>query len=140
MRGATGALATSPAGLEASTAARSVLVTKAAPPPTADATATAAAAAILSARAVFAVPAPALNEVEAAPTMAAMAREAGPDGLRWQALREALALDTAEGFRALCHVARASDDPLAMPAGALRAQLVEAHPELLALEKQPCRA
>ena len=81
-----------------------------------------------------------MRRAEAAPTMAAMAREAGPDGLRWQALREALALDTAEGFRALCHVARASDDPLAMPAGALRAQLVEAHPELLALEKQPCRA
>jgi hypothetical protein len=81
-----------------------------------------------------------MNRKEAAPAMAAMAREAGPDGLRWQALREALALDTAEGFRALCDVARTPDDPLAMPAGALRAQLVEAHPELLALEEAPCRA
>jgi hypothetical protein len=77
---------------------------------------------------------------EAAPTMAAMARERGPEGLRWQALREALALDTAEGFRALSVLARAPDDPLAMPAGALRAQLVEAHPELLFLEDCPCRA
>lgn len=72
---------------------------------------------------------------EAAPVMAAMAREQGQDSLRWQALREALALDTAEGFRALSDVARTADDPLAMPAGALRAQLVEAHPELLALEE-----
>jgi len=81
-----------------------------------------------------------MRRIEAAPIMAAMAREAGPDGLRWQALREALALDTAEGFRALCDVARVPGDPLAMPAGALRAQLVEAHPELLALEETPCRA
>src|SRR5690606_29933187 len=58
-----------------------------------------------------------MGRTEAAPVMATMAREAGHDGLRWQALREALALDTAEGFRALCDVARASDDPLAMPAG-----------------------
>ena len=81
-----------------------------------------------------------MRRAEAAPTMVAMAREAGPDGLRWQALREGLALDTAEGFRALSDVARTADDPLAMPAGALRAQLVEAHPELLALEDRPCRA
>lgn len=81
-----------------------------------------------------------MGRKEAAPTMAAIAREAGSDGLRWQALREALALDTAEGFRALCEVASAPADPLAMPAGALRAQLVEAHPELLALEETPCRA
>lgn len=81
-----------------------------------------------------------MGRKEAAPAMAAMAREAGPYGLRWQALRELLALDTAAGFGALCDVARAPDDPLAMPAGALRAQLVEAHPELLALEEAPCRA
>lgn len=77
---------------------------------------------------------------EAAPEMAAMACEAGDDSLRWQALRECLALDTAAGFRALGQVARRSGDPLAAPAGALRAQLVEAHPELLALEDEPCRA
>ena len=75
---------------------------------------------------------------EAAPVMAAMGREAGPEGLRWQALREALALDTDEGFRALSAVARTAHDPLAMPAGALRAQLVEAHPQLLALDELPC--
>ena len=76
---------------------------------------------------------------EAAPTMAAMARESGSEALRWQALRECLALDTKEGFEALTDVARATGDPLAMPAGALRAQLVEAHPELLSLVPVPCR-
>jgi hypothetical protein len=81
-----------------------------------------------------------MGRKEAAPTMAEIARGAGSDGLRWQALREALALDTAVGFRALSVLARAPDDPLAMPAGALRAQLVEAHPELLSLEDCPCRA
>ena len=77
---------------------------------------------------------------EAAPEIAALAREPGDDSLRWQALRECLALDTALGFRALSDVARAADDPLAGPAGALRAQLVEAHPELLALEDDSCPA
>ena len=77
---------------------------------------------------------------EAAPTMAAMAREAGEPSLRWQALRECLALDTAAGFRALVAVARAADDPLCEPAGALRAQLVETHPQLLALEEDACPA
>ena len=77
---------------------------------------------------------------EAAPEIAALACEPGDDSLRWQALRECLALDTAEGFRALSHVARAAGDPLAGPAGALRAQLVEAHPQLLVLEDDRCPA
>ncbi|HYD24502.1 MAG TPA: hypothetical protein VEB68_06875 [Croceibacterium sp.] len=77
---------------------------------------------------------------DAAPVMAEMAREPGDASLRWQALRECLALDTAAGFRALGEVARAAADPLAASAGALRAQLLEAHPQLLALEDRPCRA
>jgi len=77
---------------------------------------------------------------EAAPAIAALALEEGDDSLRWQALRECLVLDTEAGFRALCRVARAAGDPLAAPAGALRAQLVEAHPQLRALEGEPCRA
>ena len=76
----------------------------------------------------------------AAPVMAEIASEAGDPTLRWQALRECLALDTAQGFRALLAVARAADDPLAAPGGALRAQLIEAHPQLLALETPPCPA
>lgn len=81
-----------------------------------------------------------MGRVEAAAEMAALACEPGDDSLRWQALRECLALDTAEGFRTLGAVARAAADPLAGPAGALRAQLVEAHPQLLALESAECPA
>jgi len=71
---------------------------------------------------------------KAAPLMAEMALEEGDASLRWQALRECLALDTGTGFAALVAIARRAGDPLAAPAGALRAQLVEAHPPLLALE------
>jgi hypothetical protein len=81
-----------------------------------------------------------MGRAEAAPLMAAVATEPGGDSLRWQALRECLALDTATGFRALSAVARESDDPLAGSAGALRAQLVEAHPQLRDLEAGPCPA
>jgi len=75
-----------------------------------------------------------MEVAEAAPLMAELALEEGDSSLRWQALRECLALDTVAGFRALAALARRADDPLAAPAGALRAQLVEAHPQLLSLE------
>lgn len=81
-----------------------------------------------------------MRRVEAAPVMAAIAREPGDASLRWQALRECLALDTATGFAALCDLARTADDPLAAPADTLRAQLVEAHPELAALAPVACPA
>lgn len=71
-----------------------------------------------------------MGRQDAAPVLAEIAREAGPDGPRWQALRECLGLDTLIGFRALTDLALAEGDPLAVPAGALRAQLIEAHPEL----------
>jgi hypothetical protein len=80
-----------------------------------------------------------MKRAEAAPLIAEIAVEDGPDALRWQALREALALDTASGFAALCRIARSPLDPLAAPAGVLRAQLVEAHPELLVFEESLCR-
>ena len=79
-----------------------------------------------------------MGRTEAAPLLAAMAQEQGSDGLRWQVLRECLALDTAAGFRALAAIAAAPSDPLALPAGALRAQLVERHPVLK--ELAPCPA
>lgn len=73
----------------------------------------------------------AMKRADAAPHLAELALEQGRgEGLRWQALRECLGIDTAEGFRALTSLARRSGDPLAMPAGALRAQLIEAHPVL----------
>lgn len=75
---------------------------------------------------------------DAAPLLAAMAEEQGSAALRWQALRECLALDSGAGFTALCRIARAPADPLAAPAGALRAQLLEAHPQLSGL--CPCPA
>ncbi|HEX7711010.1 MAG TPA: hypothetical protein VF418_08715 [Sphingomonadaceae bacterium] len=72
---------------------------------------------------------------DAAPTLAAIARDgAASPHLRWQALRESLALDTAAGFAALGAIARDVTDPLGEQAGVLRAQLVEAHPALGVLE------
>ena len=70
---------------------------------------------------------------EAAPLMADIACGEGSAPLRWQALRECLALDTATGFAALCRVAGNPADALAVPAGPLRAQLIEAHPRLAEL-------
>lgn len=74
-----------------------------------------------------------MERKDAAPVMAEMARQ-GSDHIRWQALRECLALDTETGFRALCAIAADAGDPLAGPAGALRAQLREAHPVLAQFE------
>jgi hypothetical protein len=80
-----------------------------------------------------------MGRKDAAPVLADLAVDrACGDMLRWQALRECLAMDTLSGFRALCAVAMAGDDPLAHPAGALRAQLIELHPVLA--EIQPCPA
>jgi hypothetical protein len=81
-----------------------------------------------------------MKRTEAAPLIAEIAGEARPDAGRWHALREALALDTASGFAALCRIARSPLDPLAAPAGVLRAQLVEAHPQLRTFEETLCRA
>jgi hypothetical protein len=81
-----------------------------------------------------------MRRAETAPVMAAIAREPGDASLRWQALRECLALDTAAGLAALSYLARTGDDPLAPPAGALRAQLIETHPELHALDSAACPA
>ena len=77
-----------------------------------------------------------MGRTDAAPLLAAMAQEEGGAGLRWQALRECLGLDSAEGFRTLCAIARNPADPLVGSAGALRAQLLETHPQLA--EVEPC--
>lgn len=78
-----------------------------------------------------------MGRKDAAPVMAELARAPGSDSLRWQALRECLALDSRAGFSALCAVARDAADPLAAAAGALRSQLIESYPQLL--EAEPCR-
>lgn len=68
----------------------------------------------------------------------------GPDHLRWEAVRQALGLDSAAGFRALDAIARDPRDRLAVQAKELRAMLVRDHPQLeLVLEeevRQPCPA
>lgn len=79
-----------------------------------------------------------MQRADAAPGMARIALAAGDVSLRWQALRECLALDTAEGFWALGALARRSEDPLAAPAGALHAQLLETYPQLARVEASPC--
>lgn len=71
-----------------------------------------------------------MGRADAAPLLAAMAEEVGSPHLRWQALRECLALDSRAGFLALSAIAKRSDDPLVAPAGALRAQLLETYPQL----------
>ena len=76
---------------------------------------------------------------DAAPVLAELASNtARSDMLRWQALRECLALDTLTGFRTLAMLAQLEGDPLARAAGALRAQLIEQHPVLQEIE--PCPA
>jgi hypothetical protein len=77
---------------------------------------------------------------EAVPTMTAIACEPGDTSLRWQALRECLALNTEAGFAALSEIACRADDPLGSAARALRGQLVEAHPELARLADARCPA
>lgn len=74
---------------------------------------------------------------DAAPLLAAMAEEEAGQSLRWQSLKECLGLDTAAGFAALCRIAASAGDPLAPPAGALRAQLLETYPELAGLSACP---
>ena len=54
----------------------------------------------------------------------------GSEHLRWQAVREFLALDTARGFTTLCKIASNPNDSLSQIAGTLRARLIEAHPQL----------
>ncbi|MBA3054120.1 MAG: hypothetical protein FP826_04130 [Sphingomonadales bacterium] len=79
-----------------------------------------------------------MGRKDAAPLLAEIAGEtARGDSLRWQALRECLGLNTLAGFRALLAVARTQGDPLAAPAGALRAQLLEHYPALAGIDQEP---
>ena len=71
-----------------------------------------------------------MNWQQAAPVMARIAQGTGPRSLRWQAVRECLALDTATGFATLTVIAQSAEDDLAPAAGALRSQLIETYPQL----------
>ncbi|MFC3098771.1 hypothetical protein [Alteraurantiacibacter palmitatis] len=67
---------------------------------------------------------------DAAPVLAGMVEREHDRGLRWQALRECLALDTAQGFAALTRIARDPADSLYAEAAALYARLLEDYPQL----------
>lgn len=71
----------------------------------------------------------AMGRTDAVPAIAALTH-AGSDHLRWQALCQTLALDTAAGFARLTALAEARGDSLHQPASALRAALIERHPQL----------
>lgn len=75
-----------------------------------------------------------MERTEAAPVLAGMALTENDQSLRWQALRNCLTLDTAEGFRALSAIAADPADDLSDTASALRTQMLEAHPQLSVLE------
>lgn len=57
--------------------------------------------------------------------------------LRWEALRQVLALDAARGLALLARLADSADDPLNVPAAALRRDLVSARPDLAAMMPEP---
>lgn len=71
-----------------------------------------------------------MDRRDAVPAMSRIATGAGPEGLRWQALRELLTLDTRAGMVLLAQVAASEDDPLGAPAQELHASLLAAWPEL----------
>lgn len=75
-----------------------------------------------------------MGRTEAAPMLAAMAEEQSSPTLRWQVLRECLALDALVGFGVLSRIARRTDDPLSACAAALRLQLLAQHPGLAQAE------
>jgi hypothetical protein len=76
----------------------------------------------------------ALRHRPAVPAMAATARNrAAARDLRWEALRQCLALDTRAGLALLAELAADPGDPLAAPARALQRQLAASDPALAAL-------
>ncbi len=80
-----------------------------------------------------------MGRKDAVPAMSRLARN-GDEHLRWEAIRQCLALDFRVGFDLLCEAATAPNDPLSGIASALRAQLIEAHPQLAELERELCHA
>lgn len=81
----------------------------------------------------------ALDRHDAAQAIALHAN-AGPEHLRWEALRHTLALDARAGSALLARIARSPNDPLAAPALELQAQLQAAYPPFALLKESPCPA
>ena len=87
----------------------------------------------------------AMGRADSAPALARYACGEGGcgqagEGARWQALRQALALDTANGFEALCAIAECASDPLAREAAALRNRLCTTYPQLAKVRESQCLA
>lgn len=81
----------------------------------------------------------AMQRSDAAPVLAEIAQSCASEHLRWQALCQALALDTAVGFAILTTIARDQADMLAGPARSLRKSLIVQHPALAEMG-MPCPA
>ena len=80
----------------------------------------------------------AMGRADAAPVLANYACGQADGGARWEALRHALALDTAAGFAGLSRLAEDPGDELAPAARALRASLCTTYPQLANLCEVPC--
>ena len=80
----------------------------------------------------------AMNRSDAAPAMKGIALQAGPDYVRWEALRQSIHLDPVRGFSALSQISADGSDELSMAAAALREHLVESYPQLLEQEGSAC--
>ena len=77
----------------------------------------------------------AMQRRDAAPVIAKLS-ETGPDHRRWEAVRQSLGLDPVTGFEALQKIARTETDSLHEHARMVQTQLIEAHPQLAALNRQ----
>lgn len=82
----------------------------------------------------------AMGREDAASALARCACGQAGEGARWQALRNALALDTATGFEALCAIAEQEDDPLAREAAELLDRLCTNYPQLANKRDELCLA
>lgn len=80
----------------------------------------------------------ALGHRPALAAMIALAEDAdAPRDLRWEALRQTLALDAPDGLALLVRLAARAGDALADPADKLRRDLIAARPDLAALMPEP---
>ncbi len=81
----------------------------------------------------------AMKRRDAVTTMAALACD-GPAHLRWEAIRQTLALDPIAGMRLLAQVASSPDDHLQRMASNLMDQLTARYPQLSEEKVAPCPA
>jgi hypothetical protein len=80
----------------------------------------------------------ALGHAGAVPVMAGLARDQTAErDLRWEALRQCLAMDARAGLGVLDALADDQDDTLSAPAAALQQQLRERHPDLAPFVAEP---